>query len=131
MASIRCSVETYSSLSSRISFSASRRIWTSSLEPPAGSWRAPPWIFGSASSAAPSGLADGGRVDAELAQHGHDHAAVLLEQHREQMLGRRLRVAALVGEPLGGLQRLLGLDRESVWLHGRSRVSESAKSKSV
>ena len=45
--------------------------------------------------------------------------AVLLEQDREQMLGHRLRVAALVGQPLGGLERLLGLDREAVWLHRR------------
>ena len=37
------------------------------------------------------------------------------------MLGRGLRVAALVGQPLGGLQRLLGLDGEAVWLHGDSK----------
>jgi hypothetical protein len=30
---------------------------------------------------------------------------------------------ALVGQPLGGLQRLLGLDGETVWLHRRFRVS--------
>ena len=50
-ASSRCSVETYSSLSSRISLSAVRRIWTSSVEPPAGSAVAgPPDSLGSASS---------------------------------------------------------------------------------
>ena len=105
--------------------------WASSLEPPAGSAAAPPLSFGSASSAGAERLADGGRVDAELAQHGRDDAAVLLEQHREQVLGRDLRVAALVGEPLGGLERLLGLDRESVLLHLASGSSEVDKSKSV
>src|SRR5581483_2404154 len=46
-----------------------------------------------------------------------DEAVLLLEQHREQVLGRELRVAALVGEALGGLDRLLRLDREAVWVH--------------
>ena len=70
--------------------------------------RAPaPLSFGSASSARAERLADRGGIDAELAQHRDDDAALLLEQHREQMLGRRLRVAALVGEPLCGLKRLL------------------------
>ena len=72
-------------------------------------------------------LAHGGRLDAELAQHGRDDAALLLEQDGEQVLGRRLRVAALVGQPLGGLERLLGLDREAVWLHRRFRISVSGE----
>ena len=88
---------------------------------PAGSAVAAPWIFGSASRACVVRLANGRRVDAELAQHGHDDASVLLEQDREQVLGHRLGIAALIGEPLRGLERLLGLDRETVWLHRRSR----------
>ena len=60
IASSRCSVETYSSLSSRISVSAVRRIWTSSAEPPAGSAPPCPLSFGSASSARPSSW----RIDA-------------------------------------------------------------------
>jgi hypothetical protein len=35
------------------------------------------------------------------------------------VLGGHLRVPTIVGQPLGGLDRLLGLDRESVWLQGR------------
>ncbi len=115
-ASIRCSVEMYSSFSSRISVSAVRMIWVSSVEPPAGSGAAL-LSLGRASSAGRERLAYRRRVDAELREHGDDDAAVLLEQHREQVLGRRLRIAPLVGQPLGGLNRLLGLDRESVWLH--------------
>ena len=53
-----------------------------------------------------------------LRSTGTTMPAVLLEQDREQVLGHRLRVAALVGQPLRGLQRLLGLDRKTVWLHG-------------
>ena len=59
-------------------------------------------------------LANGPGVDAELAQYRCDDATILLEQHREQVLGRRLRVAPLVGQPLRGLKRLAGLDCESV-----------------
>ena len=54
IASTRCSVETYSSPSSRMSFSAVRRTCTSSLEPAAGSCELPALILGSASSAGPS-----------------------------------------------------------------------------
>jgi hypothetical protein len=64
------------------------------------------------------GLAHGRRVDAELAQHRDDDPAVLLEQDGEHVLGHRLRVAALVGQLLCGLQRLLRFDRKAVWLHG-------------
>lgn len=53
----------------------------------------------------PSSLADDRRISAQLAQDGHDHACVLLEQHREQ--GAREWIAALVGQPLGSLKRLL------------------------
>ncbi len=71
------------------------------------------------------GLADRGGVHAELSQHRHDDPALLLEQDGEQVLGHRLRVAALVSQALCGLKRLLALDRKSVWLHGRSQVSRS------
>ena len=104
--------------SSRISVSAARRI-CDELARPAGrlSRRRPCVSFGSASSAGRRRLADRAGLDAELAQHRDDDATLLLEQDGEQMLGRRLRVAALVGQPLRGLQRLLGLDGETVWLH--------------
>jgi hypothetical protein len=51
-----------------------------------------------------------------LAQHRDHHPGVLLEQHGQQVLGSRLRVAALVGKPLGGLERLLRLDGETIEL---------------
>ena len=62
-------------------------------------------------------LAHGARLDAELAKDGNDDAGVGFEQHREQMLRRRLRIAAPISEPLRGLKRLLGLDRKAVGLH--------------
>ena len=45
--------------------------------------------------------------DAELAQHGRDHAVALLEQHGEEVLGLHLGVAAVGRELDRGLQRLL------------------------
>jgi hypothetical protein len=42
--------------------------------------------------------ADELRVDAELRQHRRDDAALLVEQREQQVLGRRLRIPALVGE---------------------------------
>ncbi len=116
-ASSRCSVETYSSFSARISFSAARRTWISSLEPPAGSGAAAAQLRQRVERAV-DGRADDGRGSTpSLRSTGTTTPSGLLEQHREQVLGRGLRVAALVGEPLRGLNRLLGLDRESVWLH--------------
>ena len=56
-----------------------------------------------------------------LAEHGHDDAAVLLEQHGEQVLGRHLRVAAALGELAGRGDGLLGLDGESISLHKKSQ----------
>ena len=98
------------------------------MEPPAGSAAelgpAHPVSVGSASRRGPSDWRTAAGLGAELAQHRRDHAALLLEQDGEQVLGGGLRVAALVGQPLGGLQRLLGLDGEAVWLHRRFRVSE-------
>src|SRR5262249_10363614 len=61
----------------------------------------------------------------ELAQDGYDDAALLLEQDGKQMLGHRLRVVPIVGQPLRGLERLLALDRKSVWLHRRSQFLRS------
>jgi hypothetical protein len=57
------------------------------------------------------------RLYSELSQKRQDDPVLLLEQHGEQVLRRRLRVVALVGQPLCGLKRLLGFDREAVWLH--------------
>src|SRR5919201_1004342 len=56
-------------------------------------------------------------VGAELREHRCDDAAVLLEQHAEQVLGRHLRVAASLGELAGSGDGLLGLDGESISLH--------------
>src|SRR5436190_14354163 len=66
------------------------------------------------------------RLDAraELVEDRNHDAGVLLEQDGEQVLGGHLRVAAIVGELLRGLDRLLGLDRESVWLQGWIPVVE-------
>ena len=58
------------------------------------------------------------RVDAELAQHAGHHVVVLLEQHGEQVLGRRLRVLARGGQRDRGLEGLLGLDGEAVGVQG-------------
>ena len=66
--------------------------------------------------------ADGLGAGAELAQHGHDDAVLLLEQDGEQVLGRGLGVVARGGEGDGGLERLLGLGREAVELH-RLKIS--------
>src|SRR5919108_3286355 len=57
------------------------------------------------------------RRGAGLPQNRGDDSAFLLEQHREQVLGRDLRIPATVRQALGSLDRLLGLDRELVWLH--------------
>ena len=56
-----------------------------------------------------------------LAEHGHDDAAVLLEQDGEQVLGGHLRVAAALGELAGRGDGLLGLDGESISLHKKSQ----------
>src|SRR3954463_15502844 len=56
-------------------------------------------------------------IRAELAQDRQHDALALLEQRGEQMLGRRLGVAAIGRKRVGGLQRLLGLDREAVEMH--------------
>ena len=65
--------------------------------------------------------AQGARVGAELGEHRHDDAAVLLEQHAEQVLGRHLWVAAALGELAGRGDGLLGLDGESISLHKKSQ----------
>ena len=85
---------------------------------------------GSRSSAGLSAGADGGGVDAELAQYGGHDAIDLLEQDREQMLRRGLGIVSLRGQQLGGGQRLLGLDGEAIWMHERS-LFESAWRKSL
>ena len=61
------------------------------------------------------------RVGPGAAQHGHDDAAVLLEQRQQQMLRRDLRIAARASEALRGRERLLRLDCESVCLHRKSK----------
>ena len=62
-------------------------------------------------------LAHDARLDTELAQYGNNDARIGFQQHREQMLGSCLRVAARIGQPLRGLERLLGLNRKAIGLH--------------
>ena len=50
--------------------------------------------------------ADGLGPGAELAEHGHDDAVLLLEQDGEQVLGRGLGVVARGGQRAGGLEGL-------------------------
>ena len=116
-----CSVEMYSSLSLPASRSARRRTSISSRLV-AGSL-APAVIVGNLSSAVVELGADRLRAGAELAQHGPDDALGLLEQRDEQVLGLRLGVVAGGRHRDGGLQRLLGLDREAVGLHGFLNLS--------
>ncbi len=61
--------------------------------------------------------AHGGGVGADLAQDRADEAILLVEQSQQQVLRRGLGVRAVGGKPDRGLQRLLGLDRETVELH--------------
>ena len=114
-ASRMCSVEMYSSLSLPASRSARRRMSISSRLV-LGSF-APAVIVGSWSSAALTSRADRLRAGAELAQHGSDDGLRLLEQRHEQVLGLNFGVMAGGRHGSGGLQRLLGLDREAVGLH--------------
>ena len=64
--------------------------------------------------------ADRLRAGAELAQDGPDDALGLFEQRDEQVLGLGLGVLAGGRDRDGGLQCLLGLDREAVGLHIRA-----------
>ena len=62
--------------------------------------------------------AQGRRRDADLAEHGRDEAALLVEERGQKMQRSDLRVASRMSERERGLQRLLSLDREPVGLHG-------------
>ena len=100
-ASSRCSVEMYSSLSaSRLALG---RLEHARPARRAGAPRTPaaPLTAASLSSAASSSRADRSTVDAELAEHRRDDAALLLEQHGEQVLGGDLGVAALMRPAAG------------------------------
>jgi hypothetical protein len=55
--------------------------------------------------------------DAELLEQRDRDSFRVLEQSREQVLGRQLLVAALAREPLTVLDRLLGLDGEMIEPH--------------
>ena len=108
-------METYSSLNCASSRSAARRTAISSRER-VGSV-AVPVIFGSFSSACVDVGADGLRAGAELVEHGHDDAVLLLEQDGEQVLGGGLGVVARGGQRAGGLEGLAGLGCEAIQLH--------------
>ena len=114
-ASRMCSVEMYSSRSLPASRSARRSTSISSR-----------LVFGSFAPAVMVGQLVQRRVElgddrlgarAELAQHGADDGLGLLEQRDEQVLGLGFGVVARGRHGDGGLQRLLGLDREAVSLH--------------
>jgi hypothetical protein len=61
------------------------------------------------------------RVGPGAAQHGHHDPALLLEQRKQQVLRRGLRVAARGSEALRGSERLLRLHCESISLHRKSK----------
>ncbi len=63
------------------------------------------------------------RTRAELAQNRPDNTLGLLEQSHEQVLGLSFRVMAGGRHGDRGLQRLLGLDRETVGLHSVLNLS--------
>ena len=98
------------------SFSACCRTQTNSLEGRT-SGTVLPLSWGSLSIASRARLAGVLCVDAEALQDRHDDALVLLEQGEEKVGRGDLGVRVLRGEPLRGGHGLLGLDRESVWLH--------------
>ena len=58
--------------------------------------------------------ADGLRAGAELVEHGHDDAVLLLEQDGEQVLGRGLGMVARGSQRGGGLEGLAGLGCEAI-----------------
>ena len=61
---------------------------------------------------------DRARVHPKLAQGRRDDAAFLLEERLQKVLGRHLRVVALLRQGLGGRQGFLGLHRELIETHG-------------
>jgi hypothetical protein len=66
-------------------------------------------------------------VRAELAERRRDDAPLLAEERLQEVLGRHLRVVALLRQGLGGGQGLLGLHRELVETHGLCRSFTSAR----
>ena len=56
-------------------------------------------------------------VGAELLEHRHDQPVLLVEQREQEVRRSDLCVVVLGGEPLGRGDGLLGLGRETVWLH--------------
>ena len=130
-ASRMCSVEMYSSPSPVDSFSACCRTQTNSLEGRT-SGTVLPLSLGQLLDRLAGPAAGVLRVDAEPLQDRHDDALVLLEQGEEQVGRGDLGIRVLRGEPLRGGHRLLGLDRESVWLHlGPMVAAFSRESKEI
>ena len=56
-------------------------------------------------------------IDAQALEHGHDDAALLLEQREQQVHRSDLGITTPSGQPLGGLDGLLRFDCESISLH--------------
>ena len=108
-------METYSSLNCASSRSAARRTATSSRER-VGSVAVAGDLRQLLERLVDVG-ADGLRAGAELVEHGHDDAVLLLEQDGEQVLGRGLGVVARGGQRAGGLEGLAGLGCEAIQLH--------------
>ena len=113
-ASSRCSVETYWSLSASASRRASLRTRVELGRDLGG---ARPASAAAPPSARSTSCDDGAGRHAHLAEGRGDDAALLVEQRLQQVLGRDLRVVALLGLGLGGGERLLGLDGELVHAH--------------
>ncbi len=119
-ASSRCSVETYSSPSPRASSSA-RLQDLDQLAPERGRGRGVAADLGEPVERLVGAPADPLRIGARAAQHGNDDAALLLEQHDEQVSGGHLRVAARARKRLRRGERLLRLDCEAICLHRKPK----------
>ena len=122
-ASSRCSIETYSSVSVAGLASALRSTATELVRGLASAVRRRAAALlerrqprRTSPAAAPSSQ-HGGAVGAELVQHGRDDAGLLVEQRQQQVRGRDLRVAVAPRRAGCAVERLLGLDGESVRLH--------------
>ncbi len=101
MASRKCSVLRYSSLSWAASFSAASNSARRRGPMPAS---LPPWTFGRLARSASRVAAECGRVDLHLAQHGRHDAALLAHERGQQVFRVDLRVTA-VASPVAARRR--------------------------
>ena len=66
-----------------------------------------------------------GHVHARVLEHGHNDPALLLEERGEDVKRGGLRVPARGGKPLSGRESLLGLGREAIDVHKKSKCGYS------